>query len=600
MPTRHDEAIPIANPGFFIANVMKDCPKHTVIRELIQNAIEASGPGQTIAFFKAEWHGVPKLGLYNEGAGMTMYELEQRMAIASSGKALGFDKNFGQGAKMSAGAASPYGLVYRSCHEGTVSQIWLQVQDEEDGGKLLVKVAQQDPEEGTVETVQDVTMEAVARGRPVDRDWTEAILLGRSAEDNTLTGVFLDQSGANWLVTMIAQRFYSFPAGVTIADVDVIAQRRSRLTHRRGHGLAELLIREEYSARSEDVAVQHPHYGPMTLVYGKLTGTPEERQGGPFYAIGLKGGTHICLVFRQEIYDFDRRWYHRAGAYGFAGCNENYYVHVILPDDAPVLNNNHRTAIVDHTKEPIACLQFADLIRANRPAWLINEITNQLEQYKGGEVEAALKDLAAKMRQYVGMFPVIPGQGTDLGVIELEHGASPPPDEEDPPETKTRLNGRPTRIGPGKRLSRPRPDTLQVHFVLKEGKPQWYEDMQGKAGTYEAESNTLWLSMEFPTYLLLQAWIESEWSQSEEYTMAMAELDYAYRIRAGYQALSALAFRGQEYWTPNQWQKAITPEALSAVMLDPHEDMKQVVRLRVSRRLGMQTRRKSTQEMAAI
>src|SRR5215471_10247697 len=90
MPTRHDEAIPIANPGFFIANVMKDCPKHTVIRELIQNAIEASGPGQTIAFFKAEWHGVPKLGLYNEGAGMTMYELEQRMAIASSGKALGF------------------------------------------------------------------------------------------------------------------------------------------------------------------------------------------------------------------------------------------------------------------------------------------------------------------------------------------------------------------------------------------------------------------------------------------------------------------------------------------------------------------------------
>lgn len=214
MTPRRPEPVSISNPGFFIANVMKDCPANTVIRELLQNAIEACDGGR-IEWFVADWHGQPKLGLFNEGSGMDHLELTERMNIASSGKELGHYENFGQGAKMSAAKASPYGLIYRSCKHEMVHQIWLQVQDQPGGNKLLVKVPQtewcEDDDGHMVQEaviVKNVTDDAMHRGRQIDTEWTEAILLGRSEEDNTLDGSFLGASGALWLMAAINHRFY--------------------------------------------------------------------------------------------------------------------------------------------------------------------------------------------------------------------------------------------------------------------------------------------------------------------------------------------------------------------------------------------------------
>lgn len=122
------EALQYRDQGFAIHHLITDCPPATVIRELVKNAEENAvllQPPGRIEWFIEEVEGVPKLGLYNEGPGMDGDELTRFMDLASTGKTLGIENNFGQGGKISALKVSPHGVVYRSCKAGRVSQIML-------------------------------------------------------------------------------------------------------------------------------------------------------------------------------------------------------------------------------------------------------------------------------------------------------------------------------------------------------------------------------------------------------------------------------------------------------------------------------------------
>src|SRR6266496_1264208 len=126
--TDQTEALRYQSPEFAIYHLIDDCPPATVIRELVknaeENAVRLQPPGR-IEWFIEEVEGVPKLGLFNEGQGMSEEALSRLMDLASTGKELGIDKNYGQGGKLSALKVSPHGVVYRSCKDGRVCQIML-------------------------------------------------------------------------------------------------------------------------------------------------------------------------------------------------------------------------------------------------------------------------------------------------------------------------------------------------------------------------------------------------------------------------------------------------------------------------------------------
>lgn len=92
----HNEVLRYRNESFAIHHVIDDCPPITVIRELLKNAEEnavmVQPPGR-IEWFITEVDGVPKLGLFNEGPGMSGDDLARFMDLASTGKILGIDNN---------------------------------------------------------------------------------------------------------------------------------------------------------------------------------------------------------------------------------------------------------------------------------------------------------------------------------------------------------------------------------------------------------------------------------------------------------------------------------------------------------------------------
>jgi hypothetical protein len=577
------EPVGIGDAAFLIMHAVKDCPAKTVIRELIQNALEADDGEGWIEWFVFDWNGTRKLGLYNEGPGMTADQLKERMKIASTGKELGFAKNFGQGAKLSAAKSSPHGFIIRSCHDGIVSEIWLQVREDSGGRKELVIVPQYDEFEHEEFSVRQVTDDAAERGRLLDYDWTEAILLGRSDTDDTTTGKFLipDCSSVNWLMQEINQRYYVLPPGIDIRSATIPTH---RVKQRNARGLRRSLVDDDCNrtARKEDVASCHPELGNLVIRYGKLAGDPKERRGGPLHADGIPGGTHVCLVYKDEIYDFDAKWTVRAGAYGFGGIADDYYVHILIPDDAPVKNNTYRTDIVydDNDVDVVTCQSLCELVKDGRPQWILDDIAARNTVKSNERLRERVQKLAEKLKARLAVDVVAPGQENDSGVIEMDHGdgtGGPGPAN---PRTPTE-GGRYTERSRGKRIPRPNFSSVDAQFQPRD-QMLWYDDFAGRAGQYCKHDNTIRLSVDFEDYLRLQAWVNQLWPESDVNGKALAILDEEYQYHAIVFGMSALSFRGVKYWTPDQWERALEPEALTAHMRDPRG----VIEASVKNRMG--------------
>jgi hypothetical protein len=249
--TVRNETIRYRNESFAIHHLIADCPPFTVVRELLKNAEENAAslqPPGRIEWFIEEVGGVPKLGLFNEGPGMSGDDLARLMDLASTGKTLGLDNNYGQGGKISALKISPHGVVYRSCKDGQVCQIILAA-EQRPGVDFPIYVKKkhliQDEQGESWEVVVDVTDVYAGRAeRPLDRDWTEVVLLGREETHDTVHELIPDQKAKNWLMRLINTRFYRFAEGVVVRHANLTSGQQE---NRHAYGLEELT--RNHSAR---------------------------------------------------------------------------------------------------------------------------------------------------------------------------------------------------------------------------------------------------------------------------------------------------------------------------------------------------------------
>src|SRR5438045_1477396 len=142
---------------------------------------------------------------------MSAAELSDLMAMASTGKTLGTDENFGQGGKVSALPTSPAGVIYRSCKGGFVHQIVLMAEPVS-GLTYPHYVKQRVLVERDGRTAFDHIIEVThlyesREDRLLDRDWTEVVLMGRQQNQDTVATLLPDPGRRNWLIREINQRF---------------------------------------------------------------------------------------------------------------------------------------------------------------------------------------------------------------------------------------------------------------------------------------------------------------------------------------------------------------------------------------------------------
>jgi hypothetical protein len=581
-------AIRVADEAFLVASTIERCPKTMMVRELMMNAIEAAtrapAGSQSIEIKPKEIGGIQKLCIWNTGPGMSSTELHQVCDLAASlGKDKGLDENFGMGAKVASLPSNRYGLRYRSCKDGAVSEVIL---CERDGvyGRL-----RRQTDDGGLDEVLDVTEVCKNEGYDLRGDWTEVLLLGNRADQNTLRDPYDGNPlvTGQWLADYLYHRFYRLPAGLVVRFLPGAHKLDGTRTFRTIPDRAFPTGRAESITTPEGITI-HYFYDPP------LTNTSHNKS----VSGAITTDVSICaVVHKGEIYDVKRgrQWTLDAPIYGVTFGAKHISIHVELPADYKVRPEAYRQFLRyrEGDQRQVLVQDFASLALEHRPSWLI-DIINSLAPADSGntnEIRAELQQLLNSLRVR-SQSPRLNPTGDTFA--EAGPGAGSRPER----NGDTPRDGRVARVTADDLLAVPTGAKRATVSLNAERAPEiiplhdeaQIEDkgLKGKAARFYPEAGQLFVNMRYAAVDEMRKQLEIEYAAAPDpdsmRRMAVELAERTITIRVGRAVIFALAKQLNREWTAEDMTRAQSPESLS-LAADDFVDALQNARRRMGQAL---------------
>jgi hypothetical protein len=591
MTTNAVTALEVADEEFLVASLIERCPKTAMIRELIMNALEAARhapEGRRLVEISAQQiDGIAKLTIWNTGPGMDAGELHRICNIASSiGKQKSLSGNFGMGAKVASLPSNQRGMRYRSCKNGRVHEVILCKRD-----GVYGRLRRFHPETGEYLEVIDVTELALTDGRSRDEEWTEVVLLGNEATQDTVKDPYNGnpEQDAQWLATYLYHRFYRLPDGVKV----VLQKGTHKLDGNRPFLPipARLHLFEKYETVrcAGGVKIHYLYDAP----YDKATGSGHNKSISGAIASAV---STCAVIYKDEMYDVrkGRNWTFDAPIFGIPFGAKHISVHIELPNNYDVVPDGYRQFLryAQGEQPNVSVNDFADFVRENRPQWLLDLIHSFApDSMSSDEIRSELQKLLNHLRVKRISPKVVPAGG--IQVANGSGAASQP--------------GYGTGTGGGTDNGRNKPTDLSIVptgakraelFKNIERAPEiipLYEDAEveekgfkGRAARYVMESGLLFVNMQYPSVAEMRSLLESEYADvSDPEAMRLLVKQHAERtiiLRVGRTVVYALAKQLNKEWDQNALDKASSPESLS-MAADDFTDALQNVRRDIGRKL---------------
>ncbi|NOG73502.1 ATP-binding protein [Roseicella sp. DB1501] len=591
----------VQDPDFLISSTIERCPRVMMARELMQNAIEAAmrAPGgkRVVEVRAVDMGGVRKLSLWNTGPGLGPDELREMTNLASSiGKTLGLDANFGMGAKVASLPSNKYGMRYRSCLNGQVSQVIIAKRGNTYGRVRF------DFGDGTFGDVADVTAVAVEEGQDTSFDWTEVVLLGNRLEQDTVADPYDGdpKSTRQWLQDELYHRFYRIPDGVQI----LMQPGTHKLDGRRTFKTLQQRIKEDVFAQYEAVTTEDG----ITIHY--LYDPPYDQVSGKGHNASVSGALQTdastcAVVWRNEMYAVKkgRQWTRDAPACGITFGAKHISVHIELPDNYPVLADGYRQFLRFNggAQDQVEVAHFSALALQNRPQWVIDLVRQYAPDSGGaGEIRDELQELLNNLRiQREGPRPN--SQGTTG--VNPQPGAPGMDSERGGPNSMPRGGGRgegsPRPARPADLTSLPpgaKPASTydnverapEVLFIRTQEEAE-EKELEGRAARYIRGPNQLIVNLLYPAVDQMRQDLETFYADvGDQETMrglVQVQSEKTMTLRIGRAVVFALAKSLSPSWTLEDVGKAMSPESLSIAADDYWSSMETA-----RRSLGQQLR----------
>ena len=209
----------VANTGFMLDRLGKDCAPLQFLRELTQNSVEAVPAGadeRGEIVWDVDWDyfaltDVYKLCVMDTGVGMTGEEMVRYInQLSSSVHEQSHEGNFGVGAKIAAATRNHEGLLYLSWKHGIGSMIhlWRSPTTGEYG------LRQFERPDGTYGDYAHV--EESLRPEQISDHGTKVVLLGNSSDQNTMLPPEGAASPSRWIARYLNTRYFRVPERVVI------------------------------------------------------------------------------------------------------------------------------------------------------------------------------------------------------------------------------------------------------------------------------------------------------------------------------------------------------------------------------------------------
>jgi hypothetical protein len=503
-------ALRVANEAFLVSSTIERCPKTMMVRELVVNAIEAAsqdigqiGADKRVDIMSVKIEGVSKLCIRNTGRGMSAGELDRICDLASSlYKENSLDANFGMGAKVASLPSNKHGLRYRSCKDGIVSEVILCSRD-----GVYGRLRRGTDADGNPLEVIDASAACLAEGGyELGADWTEVVLFGNSATQNTVT----DPYGGNprmeedWLLTNLLLRFFRIPADVSVSLSPEI--------HRGGaiHRLETLGALDTTEGLTETVRTP----SGITIHYRH----EPDADGSPASGAVTHPGGMGAIVYKNEIYDprTAARWVLDAPTYGLPFGAKFCSVFVELPDDYLVRPEAYRQFLRFRggDQRQVFLHDFGQLVTAYLPEWLRAIVRSYGPQQAKflGEVEDELRALVEEL-DIAPEFTPPPPAGREAS----KPPPSPPrpseaadkPSPTDKPDSMTPPKAAAPPPRPPKRFERP-PEIIGLdsdELIEERG-------LKGRAAKFYQTSHQLFVNLKYPAVLAVASHLEAEFDSA--------------------------------------------------------------------------------------
>ena len=484
----------VDNSEVLISREIQQAPIKTMVRELLQNAIEAQSEYKNqlreIKFSiepveLEDGSYVDKLSLKNNGTGMTSLELRSITNLSASiGKSMGKGANYGIGAKVSGLRSNPAGIIYHSNCSGIVSEVTIMC---EDGVYGRYK------DFDSNDDVFDVTGEY--QPSELVEDWTKVTLLGADIEDNTMKKPFGDEIDVdhNWLNSLIHYRYFRFPnnIGITYGEGVLSDKQTERTLYSWEH-----LINVKDKIQSETVDAGD---GVKVIYALNNNGTTWNAYQHSLNATG-------AIVYKDEMFDvasshklLPRKWGTTAPRLGIPFGSDRLSIFIELDDGYPVDMNQYRDQLVDNLGDPITLDQFAQYVSILMPDWVKSFIDDERKKHTGSNenmrrrIESMIRNLSLKSSQ----LKLDASGKTKVDISDGTGGLAGQKSKKSGKKRRVQLKRGSSKSATNKSAY----DSIPQAVFISDKDEIREKGLTGKAASFVEGCNTVFINAEHPAYL---------------------------------------------------------------------------------------------------
>ena len=593
MTTQAVTALQVADEDFLVASLIERCPKTMMVRELFMNALEASTQAllenRLVEFSALKIDGVSKLCIWNTGTGLDASELMKICNIASSlGKEKSLSGNFGMGAKVASLPSNQRGMRYRSCKNGVVHEVILCKRD-----GIYGRLRRHGAELNEYVEVVDITALAINEGRSVAEEWTEVVLLGNEAAQDTVMNPYNGdpEQDAQWLATYLYHRFYRLPEGVKVTLL--------KDTHKLDGTRRFQTIpgRTNFFEKSETVIVD----GTLEIHY--LYDAPYENAAGKGHNKSISGAvasavSTCAVIYKDEMYDLKRgrSWTLDAPIFGIPFGAKHISIHIEISDDATVIPEIYRQFLtyLQGENAQVTCRDFAEKVRENRPQWLVDLVRSLAPN---SETNDDIRNELQKLLNHLRVQRVSP-QSRSVGSLTVDLGSGPASAAGHLRNGSKNTNGLKPQSSPTDLSILPEGSKRAELFKNLERVPEIIllnseveveeKGIKGRAARYFMEPGQLFINMLYPALNEMKQQLESEYADSNDIelmrSLVKQHSESTLILRVGRTVVYSLAKQLNKEWDQKALETASSPESLS-MAADDFQDAMQNVRRAIGKAL---------------
>lgn len=591
--------IGVRNAPFALELFARDCPPAQFTREMTCNGIEAieafrlrdsAYNGEivwTIDPLHAEF-GVSKLACIDTGIGMSSEEMVLYLNdLTASGKSQALDRNFGIGAKVSAAAVNPAGVMYLSWQAGIGHMVSLGRDQSGVWGMRQHRLS-----DGTIAAVMPLEDAAMpAEIRQAGGHGTMVVFLGDGEDDDT-TRPPHGETGERWLRKAINQRFYELPDWAVVKVREIRnAGDQSAVNYRQAPG-------QRYYLDTCTIASGTVEITGASVQWRILDDRHSERvkESGIWASTG-----HRAALLQGELFELvppARGGYRKVQEFGIRFGYERVVLYVKPHvDGAQVTQDTVRTSLkIDG--QPLPWDAYATEFEQNMPAELR---AFQEEIAAGANSRDHDKTIRERLSAIADLFRIPRYRPAPDGATEVDDSTTGGTSaERDTPTTQRRKpSGGPGGTAgnlyslfersPGhpasQVTSRELPEIQAIWVSVEDGTRVW-PHLEDRAARYDRRHNLIEINADFRGYQdIVQRWLDRYTSVPGARATIEDILGGWWQQALQETVLGVLALRGSEYWDDRAVEAALSSEALTAAAMQRYH-LDAVARRELGLRLG--------------